>query len=144
MALNPQSKGVLDKFTLVAKKIIYNPARMEQFMQMLGTPEGAITAVQSVISVMEKKMPVPPDVLPLLAVNIYLAMVDIAQESSKTKDAPEGIKADPGVMKKVISAILSKMNDSMQSGQPTQGAQPEQMPPEQPQGIVAGQMGAPA
>lgn len=132
--LNPQAKSELDKFTMVAKKIIYNAERMKQFMQMLGTPEGAVTAVQSVISVIERRKPVPPELLSLLGVNIYMAMVDIAQEST-------GHKADPGVMKSVIGAILQKMKSS----QPQQPAQPEQPQPAQPQGGLLDQMqGAPA
>lgn len=135
MALDPQSKSVLDKFTLVAKKIIYNPERMQHFMQMLGSPEGAITAVQSVIAAMEKRKPVPPEILPLLGVNIYMAMVDVAQ-------AATDVKADPGVMKKVIAAILSKVGGSVQSQAPApqqnQGVSPE------PQSLMASMKGAPA
>lgn len=141
MALNPQTKGLLDKFTQVAKKIIYNPDRMQQFMQMLGTPEGAITAVQSVISAIEKKMPVPPEIQPLLAVNCYMAMVDVAQEGTK-------VKADKEVMEQVIASILSKMtaqpDDAEQPGQPEE---PDAMPPEQqqqPQSLLASMQGAPA
>lgn len=141
MALNPKSKSVLDKFTKVAKAIIYEPKRMMQFIQMLGSPEGAITAVQSVISVMEKKMPVPPDVLPLLGVNIYMAMVDIAQASTD-------VKADPGVMKKVISAILTKLEGSLQSAKPEQPIPTEQpaqaQPQAKPQGLMASMQGAAA
>ena len=136
MALDPQSKSMLDKFTMVAKKIIYHPGRMQHFMQMLGTPEGAITAVQSVIAAMEKRQPVPPQILQLLGINIYLAMVDVAQEST-------GVKADEGVMKKVMGAILSKLQ-SNQPQQPNQQQQPTQAPQAAPQGILSSQMGVPA
>lgn len=57
MALDPQSKDSLMKFTMAAKKVIYNPERMKAFMQMLGSPDGAITAVQSVLAVIEKEAP---------------------------------------------------------------------------------------
>ena len=40
MALDPQSKDSLMKFTMAAKKVIYNPERMKAFMQMLGSPDG--------------------------------------------------------------------------------------------------------
>jgi hypothetical protein len=123
MALDPQSKDSLSRFTLAAKKIIYAPERMKQFMTMLGTPDGAITAVQSVLAVIEKSRHIPPQVVPLLAVNCYLVMVDVAQEATK-------VKPDPGVMKQVIAAIMSKVQQVGQ--QNTQ--QPQQI--QQPRGII--------
>lgn len=128
--LDPKAKSLLDQFTLVAKKVIYNAERMKQFMQMLGTPEGAVTAVQSVISVIERRKPVPPELLPLLGVNIYMAMVDIAQEST-------GHKADPGIMKSVIGAILQKVK-------PSQPAPQQPAAPAQGGGLLSQMQGAPA
>lgn len=137
MALDPQSKDSLMKFTMAAKKVIYNPERMKAFMQMLGSPDGAITAVQSVLAVIEKKRPIPPNVVPLLAVNCYLVMVDVAQAATK-------VKPDPGVMKQVIAAIMSKVQST---GQPTQQPAPQQAmqaPQQQPRGIIASRQGVAA
>lgn len=138
--LNPQAKSELEKFTMIAKKIIYNGERMKHFAAMLGAPESAVTAVQSVISVIERRKPVPDELIPLLGVNIYMAMVDVLQEASKTERNPEGIKADPGVMKSVIGAILQKMKSS----QPQQPTQPQPEQPAQPQGLLDQMQGAPA
>ena len=135
MALDPQSKDSLMKFTMAAKKVIYNPERMKAFMQMLGSPDGAITAVQSVLAVIEKKRPIPPNVVPLLAVNCYLVMVDVAQAATK-------VKPDPGVMKQVIAAIMSKVQQVGQGAQQP-AAQPAQQPAP-PRGIIASRQGVPA
>ena len=138
MALDPQSKDLLAKFTVVAKKIIYSPERMKAVMQMLGTPEGAVTAVQSVISVIQKQRQIPANILPLLGINIYLAMVDVAQAA--TKHQP-----DPQIMKAVIQKIMGQVVTSEQQAQKMMQQQtPQQVPQQQPQGIIAGQMGATA
>ena len=126
MALDPQSKDLLAKLTVVAKKIVYNPERMKQFMQMMGTPDGAITAVQSVISVIEQKTDIPPNILPLLGINIYMVMVDVAQAATK-------LQPDAGIMKAVIAKILQQVPSAQQN-----------MEKDQPQGIVAPNMGVPA
>lgn len=126
MALDPQSKDLLAKLTIVAKKIIYNPERMKQFMQMMGTPDGAITAVQSVISVIDQKTDIPPQILPLLGINVYMVMVDVAQAATK-------LQPDAGIMKAVISKILQQVPSAQQN-----------MEKEQPKGIVAQNMGVPA
>lgn len=134
MALDPQSKDMLTKFTMAAKKIIYNADRMKHFMQMLGTPDGAVTAVQSVIAVIEKRAQVPDNILPLLGINVYLAMVDVAQAATKHKP-------DPGIMKAVIQKIMGSVTGAAQMAQKAQ--QPMPTSP-QPQGIIGQQMGAPA
>jgi len=126
MALDPQSKDLLAKLTIVAKKIIYNPERMKQFMQMMGTPDGAITAVQSVISVIDQKTDIPPNILPLLGINVYMVMVDVAQAATK-------LQPDAGIMKAVISKILQQVPSAQQN-----------MEKEQPKGIVSQNMGVPA
>jgi len=126
MALDPQSKDLLAKLTVVAKKIVYNPERMRKFMSMMGTPNGAITAVQSVISVIEQKTDVPPQILPLLGRNVYMVMVDVAQAATK-------LQPDPGIMKAVIAKILQQVpaaHQGMERDQP------------KPQGIIA--QGVPA
>jgi hypothetical protein len=131
MALDPQSKEVLTKFSMVAKKIIYDPERMKQFMQMLGSTQGALAAVQTVMAVIEKQRPIPPEIAPYLGVNIYMIMVDVAQEVTQHKPSPEIIKG-------VIETIMKTVQQS--HGQ--QQAAPAQSPP---QGIIGSQMqGAPA
>lgn len=136
MALDPQSKAELDKFTKIAKAIIYEPTRMKQFMTMLGTTEGAVTAVKSVIAVIEKKRPVPNAIQPTLGLNAYLAMVDVAQEST-------GFKADPGIVKKVGQSIITELTKQVQQQPGMQPAQPQ--PAQQaPQGLMASMQGAPA
>lgn len=126
MALDPQSKDLLAKLTIVAKKIIYNHERMKQFMQMMGTPDGAITAVQSVISVIDQKTDIPQNILPLLGINVYMVMVDVAQAATK-------LQPDAGIMKAVISKILQQVPSAQQN-----------MEKEQPKGIVSQNMGVPA
>lgn len=133
MALDPQSKDLLAKYTRVAKEIVYRPEFMKKFLAMMGTPEGAITAVQTVIAVIEKNRPVPPNIQPVLGVNTYLAMVDVAQEA-------KGIKADAGIMKKVIQAIMAALSQPAQN-QPDEAQQPMQP---QPQGLMASMQGVPA
>lgn len=121
MQMNPQDKSLLEKYTRVAKKIIYNPERMKKFLRMMGTKEGAVTAVQTVIAAIDKAKPIPPQILPMLAVNSYMIMVDVAQEGT-------GIKASPKVLNDVIGLIL----------QTAQGmTQQQQAAPAQPQGMLA-------
>jgi hypothetical protein len=122
MAINPQNKDALMRFTLVAKKIIYDTARMKQFMQMMGSKEGALTAVQTVMGTIDQHRPVPPAIRPLLGVNIYMLIVDVLQDAT-------GKKADPGILQEVIKSILGNTRSQSQ-----QGAQPAQ--PAQPQGII--------
>lgn len=141
MALDPESKDSLSKYTMLAKKVIYKPERMKIFMNLLGSPQGAISAVQSVLAVLNKGRPIPPSVVPLLAVNCYLVMVDIAQAATK-------VKPDPGVMKSVIASIMDKVK-TVDASQAAPEQPPAQMPPQpaaqQPQrGIIASRQGVPA
>lgn len=99
MQLNPADQSVLLKYTQVAKKIIYNPERMTKFLRMMGSKEGAVTAVQTVVAAIDKLKPIPPQIIPMLAVNAYMIMVDVAQEGT-------GHQADPAIMEEVVSQIL--------------------------------------
>ena len=112
MKLNPADQSLLSKFTTVAKKIIYNPERMKQFLKMLGSKEGAVTAVQTVVAAIDKLKPIPPQIVPMLAVNAYMIMVDVAQEGT-------GQQADPGIMEEVVGMILETAK-----GMTGQGAAP--------------------
>lgn len=130
MALNPQDKEALAKFTLVAKKIIYDAGRMRQFMQMLGSKQGALQAVHAVMAIIQKQRPIPATISPLLGVNIYMLMVDIAQQATKHKP-------DPKIIQAVVAEILSSVQQSnQQEPQPAQQTAPQAAP----QGIIASQM----
>lgn len=127
MAITQQDQTLLQKYTLVAKKIIYDPKRMAAFMKMLGTKEGALTAAQTVVSAVDKLKPVPPQLTGLLGVNAYMLMVDIAQEV--TQHQP-----DPAIIKEVIGAIMQNLGAQQPApqGQPGMLAQMQERgePPE--------------
>lgn len=127
MQLNPADKSVLTKYTQVAKKVIYNPERMRKFLQFMGTKDGAVQAVQTVIAAIDKLKPIPPQILPMLAVNCYMIMVDVAQEAT-------GQKADPAVMEEVVGLIL----------QTAKGVSAQQPAPQEPGMLAQMQAGAPA
>ena len=100
--MDPQRKSALMQFTTAAKFIIFDANRMRQFLPMMDTKTGAIQAVQTVIGVIDQKKPVPDNIRPLLAVNVYMLMVDIAQEAT-------GAKPDPEIVKGVIVELLQTM-----------------------------------
>lgn len=120
MALTPESKGELSKFTTAAKVVIFNPDRMRAFLPMLDQQDGAIQAVQTVIGAIEQKRPVPAAIAPLLGVNVYLLLVDMAKEI--TGDNP-----DPQIVKDVVVQILSQMSDAYKEG--SESPQQEQAEP---------------
>lgn len=143
--IDPQKKDLLTKFTLAAKSYIYDPDRFKMLLQMMGTEPGAVMAVQTVISAVEKAKPIPPGILKLLALNVYIVMVDMAQKVTKVKAAPE-------IMMKVIGKLMQQIVTSPpgqkppgQPGQPAQPAAPQQAqqaPQMPPQGIINTNMGA--
>lgn len=102
MAINPESKTVLQKYNLVAKKIIYDPKRMAQFMRMLGSKDGALQAVHTVLAAIDKLKPIPQEIVGLLGVNVYMLMVDVAQEVT-------GHPPSPKIIQEVIGLILSEL-----------------------------------
>lgn len=114
--MNPK-QDLLTKYSALAKHVIYDAERMRKFMGMLGTPEGAVIAVQTVLGAIEQAKPIPPEIVKSLGVNAYLIMVDMAQEIT-------GKEASPDTMKKVIAKILDGVSKT--HGQPAQPAQPEQ------------------
>lgn len=116
-------------YTKIAQKAIYNPQRMKTLMGMLDSPEGAVRAVMSIVAGIDKLKPIPPEIMPQVAINAYMIMVDVAQEAT-------GLKPDPKLMVEVTRKIV----DAVTSGQAPQDAvqrtaqqQPAQMP-QQPQG----------
>lgn len=139
--IDPQKKDLLTKFTLAAKSYIYDPDRFKMLLKMLGTEQGAILAVQTVISAIEKAKPIPQSIAKLLALNVYVVMVDMAQRVTKVKAAPE-------IMMKVIGKLMQQIVVSKPGQQ--QAQPPGQQPPQQaqqapqmpPQGIINTNMGA--
>jgi hypothetical protein len=125
--MNPQDKSQLTVFTMLAKKIIFDADRMKVFLKMLGSKEGALQAVHTVLAVIQQKKPIPPAIEPLLGVNTYMVMVDFAQKIT-------GHKADPAIMADVIKTIITDVHKS--SNIPV-GA-PVQSQPMQPQrGLIS-------
>lgn len=130
--LDPQSKGLMDRYNLVLKKIIYNPERMKQFMQMMGSISGTVAAVKSVIGAIDMKKPIPPQLRPLLSINAYLLMLDLAMEAS-------GKKVSPEAMKKVMGLLASDHGSQIVDAAPVSpAAQPQAQAP----GILQSAMGA--
>lgn len=121
--MDPQKKSDLMQFTTAVKAVIYDAGRMKEMLPLLDTRGGAIKAVQVVISVVEQKKPIPPGVAPLLAVNTYMLLVDMAREIT-------GQEPDPAIVKGVTDELLATMQQS--HGKPP--AQPAQ--PQPPQGIL--------
>lgn len=142
--IDPQKKDQLTKFTLAAKAYIYDPDRFKMLLKMLGTEQGAVMAVQTVISAVEAAKPIPKPILKLLALNVYVVMVDMAQKVTKIKAAPE-------IMMKVIGKLMQQIVTTPpgqkppgQPGQPAQPAAPrqaQQAPQMPPQGIINTNMG---
>ncbi len=132
MALQAPDKDQLMRFTQAAKKIIYDAGRMKQFMQMMGTKEGALQAVHTVLAIIGKYRQIPENLVPLLGVNCYMLMVDVAQEATKHK-------ADPAILRAVIQSILSSTQQN--AAQPSA----QSAPVAQSGGIIGRQMqGVPA
>lgn len=131
--MNPQDMELLKKYTAVAKKIIFESERFKKFLQMLGSPEGALQAVSTVLSAIEKHKPVPPQIKTQLAVNAYLVMVELARDV--TGHAP-----DANIMKRVMESIKASMGQSEEMGEPTQEP-PAQEAMELAHGLIGQKMG---
>ncbi len=114
MNMNPDTKQRLMKLTAAAKAVIYEPNRMAAFLKMMGTKDGAVTAVNTVMAAIEQRTQVPPEVRPLLAVNIYMLMVDVAQEVMQRKPSPN-------ILKEVVQMLLTQKPGQ---AQPPQAPQP--------------------
>ena len=131
--MTPQDQQLLTKLTLAVKKIVYDPARFKTFLKMLGTKDGAIVAVHTILAVIGKATQIPPQLMSQLGVNAYLIMVDVAQQAT-------GHKADPQIVHQVIQQIMSES-----ATQPSAPSQPAPAPAQSapaPQGIIGAQMGA--
>lgn len=133
--MDPQKKSRLMKFTTAAKHIIFDAGRMKQFLQMLDTGAGAIKAVQTVIGVIETKYPVPKDIAPLLAVNIYMLLVDMAQEIM-------GVKPDKQTVMQTAGAVMKAAFDTPALSDKAPIQAPAQPPPQPAATPPAGLIGA--
>lgn len=142
--MDPQKKTALMEFTVLAKSIIFNEKRLQELIPMMGTPDGSVQAVQAVVGALEQKKPVPPDVAPLLGMNVYMLLVDMAHQV--TGDEP-----DEQIVLSVIKMIFQSMKERgggeamPGDAAPTDGPPAmDQEPPMQPPGgggLVASQMG---
>lgn len=126
MAINPQDQTLLQKFTLVAKKVIYEPARMSKFLEMLGSKEGALTAVQTVLGAIDSLKPVPPQIRALLGVNAYMLMVDIAQEVTQHQPDPTIVKEVIGTIMQAVGSPKGPADQGMLSKMQEQPGDPEE------------------
>ncbi len=124
--MSPQDQQALVGFTRAAKKIIFDADRFKVLLQMMGTKVGAVHAVQAVLAGIDHHKPIPGNIVHQLAANVYLIMVELAQDST-------GHKADKGIVHDVLAA-LKATTDLSHPAQPMQ--------PAQPQGIIASRMGA--
>ena len=102
-----ERKNLLEKYTLLARDFIYNPERMREFLKMLGNKQGTVVAVQTVMDAIHAKREVPPEISPLLAINIYMTLVDQMQLIS-------GKKVDPKLIDEVVTMLLQYMKSSRQ------------------------------
>jgi hypothetical protein len=125
--------ALLAKYTLLAKDIIEDADRFTKLRNMMGSPQGAVVAVKTVLGAIEQAKPVPQELVRNLAVNAYFLLVKFAEDASKTESEVTGeepVKASPEKMKKVIGLLLKETNLT-QPAQPPQGQPPMQQPMEQ-------------
>lgn len=126
MNISDADKSLLTKFTQVAQKIIYNPQRASALAKLMDSPDGLPQVVLTVMSGIEQQKPIPPNIRPMLAVNIAMVVLDIAQEVEGKKIPPQG----------VMAAITSVLQAVQKGGQ----QQPAQQPAE-PEGMLAKMQG---
>lgn len=130
MAMDPQKKSRLAAYTQLAQAIIFNKDRAKALISMASSPDGVMNAVKTVIAGIEQKKPVPPDLAPLLAVNIYMVLTDLAREVS-------GQKPNPQAVLQTIKQLMVGFGKAY-NGKPKQPAQPpQQQQPQQPNGLLA-------
>ncbi len=126
-------KDQLQKFLTVAKAIVYDKKRADVYLPLLETQAGSVSVVANIIAAIEQRVEIPQQIKPILAMNIYLLMVDVAMQSS-------GEQPDKEIMKQTLSAIMSTvMGETPEEGMSEEV--PEEMPPETaqnaPQGLLA-------
>ena len=124
--INPQDKSMLTKFTLLAKKIIYDPARAKSLAKIMDADGGITQATLTVLGAVETVKPIPPSIRPMLAVNILIIILDMAEEVMKVEIPQEALM---GEINKVLQAA---QEGNQPAQQPTQ-----QQPATQPAGLIA-------
>lgn len=120
--MEDQVKSDLMSFTVMAKAVIYDAGRMRQFIEMMDTPDGAVQAVQTVVGIIEQKKAVPPRVAPLLAMNVYLLMVDAAANIT-------GEEPDSEIVQSVVMQLMQQFSQSHAEPEPeaAEAGEPQQM-----------------
>ncbi len=103
--MHPQN-SLLTKYTLLIKHILYEPKRMQALIHMLGSPEGAVVAVHTILGAIEQAKPIPVSLVHQLAFNAYVLLVDAAQRVT-------GKKATPELMHRVTGLIMHATNQML-------------------------------
>lgn len=83
----------LFKFITAVKTVIYNADRASSLIGLMANVNGAVTAVNTVLSVIDKKKPIPPEIRPMLAVSTLMLLVDLAQEATGKKPSTKTLEA---------------------------------------------------
>lgn len=115
-------KQLLPKYILAAKAVIYDAKRAAPLLGMLTTKTGAVNAVHAVMSVIEKAKPIPADISQELSVSILMLLLDVAQQVTGEKVAPD-------LVKQVTQALQAEVAKQKPMQQP-------QTPQPQPQGLI--------
>ena len=121
MALDPQRKQLLAKYTKAAKAIIYNADRMKQIAPMLDTRDGAVKAVSTVISTIEQKKPVPQEIKIYLGINIYIMIVDLIQDAYGKKPDKKAVMLTGLEIVKSLAAPKQATPQTQQTSMPQAG-----------------------
>lgn len=95
----------LPKYTAAAQTIIYEPSRAEPILKMMNGVDGAIQAVQTVMSVIEQKKPIPPAVEIVLGPIILMLLVDLSKQAYGKTPNPKMLDA---AIKQLMSATGQK------------------------------------
>lgn len=119
MEMQPKKKERLMAYTAAAKAIVYEPSRAEKLVAMAASPQGAQQAVDTVFAALEQRKPIPPAIAPLLAVNIYMILVDLAQQVV-------GQPPDSKMLLDTIKTLLAEYTKRYATkGRPQESAQPQ-------------------
>jgi hypothetical protein len=93
--------GTAEKFVTAAKAIVYSEERANIFLPMLDTRQGAVEAVMNLLSALDGKRKIPREIVPMLAVHVYLMMVDVAMAATGDQPSKE-------VMRQTIQALMQQ------------------------------------
>lgn len=127
-------KRMLEPYQLVVRYILADADRATKLIRMLGTQDGALLVVKTVMSVVETKQKIPPQIAPMLAIFIIAKLLKMAKEAN-------GSEPPPKVLDQVMMKLLNDVSKiipingpqaapgAMQQPSPTQPApQPQQRP----------------